>query len=83
MLLLRQKQNGTGKPRCSFKTERILSRYYRQIHNETVEHENFRQAVIESIGKMEQDVSKNSDLIQRIIAIMEGDLQRSPNPHSS
>ena len=47
-----------------------------KIRNQTVEHENFRQSIMESIGKMEQDVSKNSDLIQHIVTIMENNVQR-------
>lgn len=54
-----------------------------KIHNETVEHENFRKTVIGAMNKMEQDVSKNSDLIERIITIMEGNVQSRVNPNLS
>ena len=54
-----------------------------KIHNETIEHENFRKTVIGTMNKMEKDVSKNSDLIERIIAIMEGNVQSRINPNLS
>ena len=42
-----------------------------KFHDETVAYEIFRESLRESIGKMEQDISKHSNLIERIITLME------------
>lgn len=54
-----------------------------ELHHETVELETFRQTIIESIGKMEQDVSKNSNLIETILEILRGNVEKNINPSRS
>ena len=54
-----------------------------ELHHETVELENFKQTIIESIGNMEQDVSKNSNLIETTLDILRGNVERNINPSRS
>ena len=54
-----------------------------ELHHETAELENFRQTIIESIGSMEEDVSKNSNLIEAILEILRGNVERNINPSRS